>query len=97
METKIAKIGNEFGLVLPKQMLDACGFGTDATVTVQNGTLLVKPSARKPREGWAAAIDAIPNDVLQRDYDEMTAFGEIPDAWEPRDWHRPDIHADATW
>ncbi|HEY3853815.1 MAG TPA: hypothetical protein VGO67_05415 [Verrucomicrobiae bacterium] len=77
MPTRIAKIGNEFGLVLPKAVLDACGFGTDATVTVQDKTLIVTPSSRKAREGWAEAIDAIPEDVLKRDFEDLKDFREV--------------------
>ena len=29
MQAKIAKIGDGFGLLLPKELLDACGIGED--------------------------------------------------------------------
>ena len=48
MQTKIAKIGEEFGLVLPKHILDACGFGTEATVTVQDKMLIVAAVNAQP-------------------------------------------------
>lgn len=96
MQTKIAKIGDEFGLVLPKHILDACGFGTEATVTVQDGTLIVRPSDRNPREGWGKAIDAIPEDVLQRDFADLKSFRETADEWGSDEWKWPDSSSDET-
>ena len=68
--------------MLPKSVLDACGFGTDATVTVQDKTLIVTPSTHKTREGWAEAIDAIPEDVLRRDFEDLKDFRDTPNEWD---------------
>jgi antitoxin component of MazEF toxin-antitoxin module len=96
MQTKIAKIGNEFGLVLPKDMLDACGFGTEATVTVQDKALIVRPSARSPRDGWAEAITAIPADALRRDFEDLKSFRETADEWNLDDWKWPEARCGET-
>ncbi len=53
MQTKIEKIGDGFGLLLPKELLDACGFGSEATVTVKDKSLIVTPQSRRAREGDA--------------------------------------------
>ena len=89
MQTKIEKIGDNFGLILPKELLDACGFGTEATVTVQNQTLVVAPGPRRPREGWAEALRAIPQAELDRDFAELQAFRETPDEWDATEWQWP--------
>jgi antitoxin MazE len=89
MQTKIEKIGDNFGLILPKELLDACGFGTEATVTVQNQTLVVAPGPRQPREGWAEALRAIPQAELDRDFAELQAFRETPDEWDATEWQWP--------
>jgi antitoxin component of MazEF toxin-antitoxin module len=94
MQTKIAKIGEEFGLVLPKHILDACGFGTEATVTVQDKMLIVRPSTRSPREGWAEAIAAIPETDLQRDFEDLRSFRETADEGDSGEWKWPDAPSD---
>ena len=90
MQAKIEKIGDGFGLLLPRELIEACGFGTEATVTVQNKTLVVAPRPRRPREGWAEALRAIPQEELDRDFAELQAFRETPDEWDATEWQWPD-------
>ena len=90
MQTKIEKIGDGFGLLLPKELLAACGFGEEATVTVQNKTLVVTPGLRQVREGWGEALRAIPQEELDRDFTEFQAFRESPDKWDATEWQWPD-------
>ena len=93
MQAKIEKIGDGFGLLLPKDLLDACGFGSEATVTVQNNTLVVWPQARRPREGWSEALGAIPQIELDRDFVELQALRETSHEWDTTGWHWPDADA----
>ena len=79
MQTKIEKIGDGFGVLLPKELLDACGFGAEATVTVQNSALIVSPGTDKARQGWAEALEAIPQADLDRGFEELQSFREAPD------------------
>ena len=74
MQTKIKKIGDGFGLLLPKELLEACGFGAEVTVTVQNSTLIVSPGPQKARQGWTEALRAIPQAELDRDFEELQDF-----------------------
>ena len=90
MQTRIERIGDEFGLLLPKELLDACGFDREATVTVQEKALLVTPAPRRAREGWAEALGAIPQQALDRDFEELRAFRETPDEWDATAWQWPD-------
>lgn len=54
---KIVRIGNSRGLRIPKVMLEQAGITESVTLTVQDGTLVVKPK-RHPREGWREALIA---------------------------------------
>lgn len=94
MQAKIEKIGDGFGLVLPKELLDACGFGNEATVTVQNRTLIVSPGPRRAREGWAEALARIPQAELDRDFAELAEFRETPHEWDATEWQWPDTDSD---
>ena len=96
MRAKIEKIGDGFGLVLPKELLDACGFGSEATVTVQDKTLVLSPGPRRAREGWAEALRAIPHEELDGDFAELQSFRETPHEWDATEWQWPDTGADET-
>ena len=74
MQTKIEKIGDGFGLLLPKELLDSCGFGTEVIVTVQNSTLIVSQAPQKAHQGWAEALAAIPQEELNRDFEDLRSF-----------------------
>lgn len=57
MQAKIEKVGDGFGLLLPKKLLDACGIGQQATVIVRNRTLIVAAPDWRPRQGWDEALE----------------------------------------
>jgi antitoxin component of MazEF toxin-antitoxin module len=83
-----------FGLLLPKELLDACGFGSEATVTVQDNSLIVTPQPRHAREGWAEALARIPQEELDRDFAELKDWREAPNEWDETEWQWPDIPPD---
>jgi antitoxin component of MazEF toxin-antitoxin module len=76
------KVGSQFGLIVPKEILDACGFGQEASITVKDGMLIVAPGSRQPRAGWEEALSAIPQRDLDRDFAELAALRETPHAWD---------------
>ncbi len=90
MQAKIEKIGDQFGLMPPSDLVRACGFGSEATVTVQDKKLVVTASRSEPREGWAEALRAIPQEELDKDYLEFQSFREAPHGWDRQEWHWPD-------
>src|ERR1043166_1626806 len=94
MLAKITKVGRQFGLIVPKEILDAWGFGQEASITVKDGTLIVAPSSRQPREGWEDALTAIPHRELDRDVAELAALREAPHAWDAQEWQWPASESD---
>jgi antitoxin component of MazEF toxin-antitoxin module len=82
VQTKIEKIGDGFGLLLPKELLEACGLGAEVTVTVQNSSLIVSPGTNQARQGWAEALEAIPQAELDRDFEELQSFRDTPGEWD---------------
>lgn len=93
VQTKIERIGYRFGLIPPRELLDACGFGSKATVTVQDKTLVVSPGPRRAREGWAEALAGVPQEELDRNFAELQSFREMPDEWDATEWQWPDTSA----
>ncbi len=55
MQTKLVKIGNSFGVRLPKTVIDACEFTSDLDLTVK-GKSVVLTAEKQPRQGWQDAI-----------------------------------------
>ena len=78
MQTRIERIGESLGLILPKKLLDSCGFGEHATFTVHNKTLVVSPSPRRARAGWDEALKNISQADLDGDFEQLQAFRETP-------------------
>jgi antitoxin component of MazEF toxin-antitoxin module len=94
VQTKIEKIGDGFGLLLPKELLEECGLEAEVTVTVHNNTLVVSPAARQARAGWAKALQAIPQAELDRDFIELQSFRDAPDEWAATGCEPPSGSAD---
>lgn len=90
MQTKIEKDGDGFALPQPNELLDACGFGSEATVAVQDKTLVVGTGPRRARKGWAEALARIPQEELDRDFAELEAFRETPQQWDASEC--PPVH-----
>lgn len=93
MQAKIEKIGDGFGLLLPRQLVEACGFGSEATVTLQDKSLIVTSHPRRAREGWAEALARVPQEELDRDFEELRDFREAPHEWDQTDWQWPNTPA----
>lgn len=55
MKTKLVKIGNSYGIRLPKVVIDNCELKADLDLVVK-GKSLVITAVRQPRAGWAEAI-----------------------------------------
>lgn len=55
MQVKLVKIGNSYGVRLPKTVIDACEFSSDLDLTVK-GKSVVLSAEKQPRQGWQDAI-----------------------------------------
>lgn len=60
MRTAIRKIGNSQGVLIPKPMLAESGLDVDVDISVENGTIVLRPIRdHQPRTGWADAARQI--------------------------------------
>ena len=60
MRTAIRKIGNSQGVLIPKPMLAETGLDADVDISVENGTIVLRPIRdHQPRAGWADAAREI--------------------------------------
>ena len=60
MRTAIRKTGNSQEVLLPKPMLAETGLNVDVDISVENGTIVLRPiQDHEPRAGWADAAREI--------------------------------------
>ncbi len=53
--TNIIRIGDSSAIIIPKIVIEQCGFNDKVKLQVKDRELIITP-ARKPREGWAEAF-----------------------------------------
>jgi hypothetical protein len=94
VQAEIEKIGERFGLILPKEVLDACGFGTEANVRVEEKALIVTANPLPGHGGWEEAIRTIPQELIDRDFDGLRDFRETRNEWDEHGWQSPDAGSD---
>ena len=55
--TKLTKIGNPRGVRLPKALIEQAGLTDEVELIARDGEILIT-NHRKPRQGWAEAMEA---------------------------------------
>lgn len=54
MKTAIRKMGNSQGVLIPKPFLTQIGMEMgDVDIDIENGAIVIRKLAKKPRDGWA--------------------------------------------
>jgi len=53
MLTKIRKLGNSRGVLIPKPLLEQAGLEDQAEILIEGNTLVLRRPKRAPRQGWA--------------------------------------------
>jgi antitoxin MazE len=86
MRSKLVAIGNSKGIRLPKALLQAARLVDAVDLRVEDGKLVITPvrRRRRPREGWAEAIqaDIERNGVPEPDFDWLS----MPNEWDAEGW-----------
>ncbi|MDB5178241.1 MAG: SpoVT/AbrB protein [Patescibacteria group bacterium] len=75
---KLTKIGNSRGIRLPKALIEQSGLKDEVELIARDGEILIA-NIRKPREGWAEAMEA----AYQR--------GELELTEEDHEWLNADL------
>ncbi len=87
METEIIKIGNSKGIRIPKAILEQCGLSGVVEMSINGDKIIISKPARKPREGWAEAIEA---DIKKHGAPEMLWSDGIVNEFDKTEWTWPD-------
>ncbi len=51
MRTRLRKVGNSRGIIVPAALVSACRLGDEVELRVKGNTLVIE-AARTPRAGW---------------------------------------------
>jgi antitoxin MazE len=80
MRVQIVRVGNSKGIRLPKAILDQCGFRDEIELSVEAGTVVLRP-ARRAREGWTEAL-------AKADMSEQETLSPpgLPNDWDDEEW-----------
>ncbi|MEZ5690439.1 MAG: AbrB/MazE/SpoVT family DNA-binding domain-containing protein [Rickettsiales bacterium] len=87
MKVDIIKIGNSQGIRIPKAILKQCGFNGSVDLRVEDGDLVLAKPKRKPREGWAEAIEA---DIKKHGVPELLWPEDMINEFDKTEWTWPD-------
>ena len=85
LQSTLRKMGNSTGVIVPKPILDQLGLeaGSKVWLRVEQGEVVVKPTGRKVREGWAEAAKRIgAQGLTQEELDWLEFDDPIDGEWE---------------
>jgi antitoxin MazE len=78
MKTKIRRLGNSQGVLIPKPILAQLGLEDEVEMEIENDALVIRRPHRKAREGWAQASNGVA--AAGDDQLVMGDFGNADDA-----------------
>jgi antitoxin MazE len=81
MVTKLIRIGNSQGIRIPKLLLDQLQFNGELDLSVESGSLVVKPK-RKPRDGWEESARL----MHENGDDELIIPDTLPNEFDAEEW-----------
>ncbi len=82
MKSDLRSIGNAKGVIIPKPIIQQCGFEDQVEMTVEGNKLVLSPCA-SPRHGWANAFEA----ETQNAAPEPPLLPEhLSDDWDDAEW-----------
>lgn len=55
----VRRIGNSFGILIPKPVLAQVGLSEQAELTVERGAIVLRKPRKATRSGWAEAAQSI--------------------------------------
>ncbi len=82
MKTHVVRIGNSQGSRIPKPLLEQTGLQGEVEITAEDDSLVIRP-IKRPRDGWAAAFQA----MAQRGDDAVVdSLPPTLSSWHEEEW-----------
>ena len=82
MKARIIRIGNSQGIRIPKPLLEQSGLGDQVELEVQPDQIIIR-RARRPREGWTQAFEAM---AAKGDDELLDVHGAGGSEWDREEW-----------
>jgi len=79
----IRRIGNSQGILLPRNILQACGIEEQVEVVVIGQAILLRSVKKHPREGWEEQFQ---NATISGDSPESDLFEGVKNDFDDTDW-----------
>jgi antitoxin MazE len=81
MKTKLIRIGNSQGFVIPKVVLEQVSCSDTVDIAVSGGNIILK-TRRNPHEGWAEAYERL----AASGEDEILIDAASTTTWDNEEW-----------
>ena len=82
MKVTLVPIGNARGIMLLQSVIDACGFGSQLELRVENATVVLSSADRPVRSGWDAAFA-----VMAATGDDAAIWPDVPEhTFDAEEW-----------
>jgi antitoxin MazE len=81
MKSDLQRIGNSRGIVIPKAILDKCGFDRQVDMRLEGNKLILSP-ARSAREGWSEAFER----ATKAEPDAPLLPDHLSEQWDGEEW-----------
>ncbi len=84
METRLTKIGNSKGIIIPAHILRECALGEKISMAVENGRLVLSSSGPAHLADWDAQFKAAgaPHLLTQEEQEWL----DVPNEWDDQEW-----------
>ena len=82
-KANVIRIGNSWGVRIPKALLEQCRLGDTVELDVGNGRLVIR-SVDRPRRGWHEAF----RKMSERGDDDLLDTDASPAHWDDIEWQR---------
>jgi len=81
MKVSLASIGNSKGIRIPRSIIEACGFGNQIEMRVDDGVVVLSP-VRAVRRGWNEAFER-----MAAEGDDVLLLPEgLESGWDAEEW-----------
>lgn len=82
MRARVIKIGNSYGLRIPKPVLEQAGIKGDVEIEVEKNQIIIRP-VRNEREGWDKAFEMMGE---KGDDAPLIDDVDVSNAWDDEEW-----------
>ncbi len=88
MLTTMRQIGNSRGVLIPVAFLQSCQIENQVDMSLQDGTIVIRPFKKTPREGWFDQASTVEN---------SSAAASLLEEADSHSWAQAPLVDDSEW